>query len=87
MSGAVNMREAAEAAGLAYETFRKRWPALVAELGFPRPLHGRRWSAEAVDAWKARRSAEAPEPALPPERDAQRRRAQALQHLQALRAA
>lgn len=50
------MRQAAEAAGVGYDWFRKTWPALVKAEGFPPPFLGRRWDAAAVAAWRARRS-------------------------------
>jgi hypothetical protein len=47
------MAQAAEEVGLSYERFRKVWPSLP---GFPAPIAGRRWDAEALAAWKAARS-------------------------------
>ncbi|WP_174302128.1 hypothetical protein [Caulobacter sp. S45] len=91
MSAALTMHEAAAETGLAYRTFRREWPRMVAELGFPAPLLGRRWSADAVAAWKARRSAGlptvGPEPDASPERVLARRAATARDQLEQLRAA
>jgi hypothetical protein len=56
VSETLTMEEAAAAVGLAYETFRKVWPRLARERGFPPPFLDRIWDAAAVRAWRARRS-------------------------------
>ncbi|HEV2530920.1 hypothetical protein [Phenylobacterium sp.] len=56
MSPNLTMAQAAQAAGLSYDRFRKVWPALCREDGFPAPIRGRTWDAEAVAAWRRTRS-------------------------------
>lgn len=56
MSQNLTMSQAAVAAGLSYERFRKVWRELCRGEGFPAPIHGRTWDAEAVQAWRVARS-------------------------------
>lgn len=56
MSSVLTMRETAAAVGLSYDRFRKVHRRMSADLRFPRPLHGCRWDAYAVAAWRAERS-------------------------------
>jgi predicted DNA-binding transcriptional regulator AlpA len=72
MSGALSMKQAAEACGLSRERFRKVWKHWRADLNFPSPFRGGigetyTWDAEAVQAWKSGRQralgAVAPAPA------------------------
>lgn len=53
MSAPLTMAEAAREVGLSYERFRKVWRQLP---GFPAPIRGRAWDADAIAAWKAERS-------------------------------
>jgi hypothetical protein len=52
----MSMRETAAAVGLSAEWFRKVWPAMARDHGFPAPFLGRRWDGEAVEAWKRARA-------------------------------
>lgn len=78
ISGALSLKETAEAVGLSADRWRKVWRAWSRDMAFPRPLAGgerglgrRRpvanyaWDAEAVAAWKRSRSrcGLAPQPA------------------------
>lgn len=53
MAKPLTMAETAAELGLHYDTFRKTWRQLP---GFPQPIVGRKWDADAVAAWKAQRS-------------------------------
>lgn len=91
MSRPLNMTETASEVGCHYDTFRKNWRDWIELLGFPSPLHGRKWDREALAAWKIRRSSlrvvteirAAPEPEV---RAANTRAARGRSALQQLRA-
>jgi hypothetical protein len=81
MTPPISMREAALAVGLSYDRFRKAWPDMVRDAGFPCPILGTRWDPEAVSAWKVARSArrlviEPPAAAMPAGANHDRLRAQ-----------
>lgn len=59
MSPALNMRETAEAIGMARSTFRKQRHDLARTLGFPAPIREAKpyaWRPEAVAAWLSARA-------------------------------
>ena len=56
----LGMGETAAAIGLSYERFRKVRRELIVHMGFPAPVIGCRWEAEAVRAWVRARSARRP---------------------------
>jgi len=71
LSGTLTMHEVAPHVGLSYDRFRKVWRQLCARDGFPAPIRGRVWDAEAVARWRTERSqrrlvAPAPEPSPGP---------------------
>ena len=56
MTPALSMAQTAEAVGMAYRTFRREWPRMVLELGFPNPFRPYAWDAALVSEWRAGRS-------------------------------
>ena len=52
----LTMRQAAEAVGMAYRTFRRDWPRMVADQGFPNPFRPYTWDAALVREWRLDRS-------------------------------
>lgn len=93
----LSMHETAQAVGLSYERFRKVWRDLAALDGFPAPVVGRRWLAEAVRAWRLGQSmrpaapgrmprARVAEAGAPSRLDDPGRRARAWRQLEAARA-
>lgn len=50
------MRQTAERLRLSYDWFRRVWPAMCHDEGFPAPFHARAWDEAAVEAWIAARS-------------------------------
>lgn len=60
MTANLTMRQAAQVAGIEYETFRKAWKRMARDVGFPAPFRDTRpfkWDADAVTTWRTRRAA------------------------------